>query len=261
MKVRRGAGLVQAAARHRDLTPRESERSGQLVEIFTKSLGGREALAEALSVADSSPEVETITSLLLDPTYGDKPLRWICDQVGLTIADLFTAYRKAILARAHVQAYPIIAAKLPEVVADVMKRAAPYEIPCATCRATGSIVREPTEKIPNPAPEPCPVCQGVGRLLVLPELDRQRLALELGQLSAKPGILMQQTLGVVATDRLGSSQAGALEQMQQAVGDLLFGRRSAIDADATEVDRPTATEPAAPPALEGGTHVDPAPHE
>jgi hypothetical protein len=227
-------------------TPHEHDLAAEAIDAFALSLGGREALAEALAIADSSPDVEQITMLLLDPRYAEIPLPRLCWQAGLTIAQLFAAYRKAALAKAHLASAQHIVTTLPEVVKDVMHRAAPYEISCGACQGTGSITDEPTEKRPNPAPHPCEPCQGHGRLLVLPDLDRQKLALELGQLITKGGGLAIQQTMILPPERAGTP--GSLEQLQQAVGAILFPSQAretlTVDAEVQEVSTP-------PPPTEG----------
>jgi hypothetical protein len=253
-RPRATSALVPAAARGSTvLTETEQELSSQAIDTFTKALGGREALIDALAVANESPDVEKIVNLLLDPRFESFSLRRLCAQAGLTVADLFAAYKKAAIARAHLQAVPLIAQKLIGVVDDVMTRAQPYEIPCTQCGGVGKVTPEPTKDQPNPEPQPCEPCRGGGVLLALPDLDRQKLALELGQLVTKGGgfalQVNQQNLNLPAA---GSSAPGALEQLQQAVGDLLFSSATggvAGEPDATieaEVLPPTE-EPAAPP--------------
>jgi hypothetical protein len=222
-KLSRGDALLPAATRRETtLTPAEADLSASAIETFTKAVGGREALVEALSVASEAPEVEKIVLLLLDPRYETMTLRRICQMAGLTVADLFAAYRKAAIAEAHIKAAPIIAGKLVAVVDDVMTRGAPYEVPCTACAGLGTSTPEPTKDQPNPSLGPCRTCRGGGKLLAFPDLDRQKLALELGQLTTRSGgINIQQNL---IAERAGSAAPGALEQLQQAVGDILFNR-------------------------------------
>lgn len=238
------SALVPAAARaDTALTDAEQDLSAAAIDVFVKACGGKDALIDALAVADDAPEIDKIISLLLDPRYTALSLRRVCQMAGLSVADLFTAYKKAAIARAHIAAAPIIASKLAGVVADVMTRAQPYEIPCTSCGGIGTV--SPVGK-PDAPPIVCEPCRGGGKLMALPDLDRQKLALELGQLSTKGGgINLVQQNNVIA-DRAGSTAPGSLEQMQQAMGDLLFGRGAprATDPpiDATLIDTP------APPA-------------
>lgn len=182
------SALVPAAARTPEvLTHLEAALNGEAIEMFAKAVGGRDRLADVLAVAATSPDVEKIALYLVDPKYRDVSLRRLCGYVGITVADLFAAYKKALLVRSHIEATHIIAAKLPPIVTDVMDKA-----------------------------------------LSDPTVERHKLALEVGQLiEKKGGIVMQQN--TIAAGALAATGTGALEQLHQAVGDLLFspGRRRA----------------------------------
>jgi len=250
MTTRRTAGgLIPAAAQRRAdplaLSEDEQALSNDAVATFEAVLGGRDALAEALSVADSSPEVDKISSLLLDARYDSFSLRRICAMAGLTVADLFAAYKKATLVRAHLQLAPIIAARLVGVVTDLFIRAQPHYLPCGTCRGTATVTPTPTAKIPDPSPIPCDACQGTGQILHLPELDRQKLALEIADvIRPKAGFTLQQaTILHTANGASGSVTApGALEQLQQAVSVVLYQ---------TPPPEPAASVPATPELIDG----------
>lgn len=225
-----GSALVPAAAITRPetrLTPEEADLSAAAIETFATAVGGRDALARALIVADAAPEVSRIVDLLIDPRYADFTVRRLCRDAGLTVVELFAAYKKALFVRAHLDAARAITSQLVGVVDDVMKRAQPYPIDCPRCQGVGQVTSEPTKDAPNPSPQVCDTCRGGGKLLQLPDLDRQKLALELGQLVAKSGVSiafgLQQNLHLPASPG-GGRQAGALEALQQAVGEILYPR-------------------------------------
>jgi len=207
------SALVPAAARgDTALGDVEAILNHEAIEVFAKAVGGRDLLADTLAVAGTGTDIERITTLLLDPRYASWSLARLCQTAGITVAELFASYRKALVLRAHIEATHIIARKLPPVVDDVMTRAAPHRQVCPKCLGTAAAGQGP-----------CALCQDSGYVQSEPELDRQKLALELGQLlEKKGGFLMQQT-NVTAT--LGGTAPGSLEQLQQAVGDLLFGER------------------------------------
>lgn len=254
MAKRRSQALVPAAARSaQPLTAVEASLADEGVSVFESVLGGREALMQVLAVASDEPEVALVTDLLLDPRYQSYSLRQLAKMVGLTTADLLTAYRKATIVQAHVQAAPIIARKLIGVVEDLMTRAQPHYLPCTICRGTGTIVPEPTDKIPNPQPRPCTACID-GQVYVLPDLDRQKLALEVAELvKPRAGITVSQT-NVDASRTTSISVGGSLEQLQQAVADVLFSpQRSAAPASPIDVTPIAETE-----AEDESVDVDPA---
>jgi hypothetical protein len=225
------SALVPAAARAPELlTDVETELNIKAVETFTAQLGGREQLTAALAVAEGDIGVEKVLTYLLDPRYDRWSLPRICRLAGLTIADFFIAYKRAVLAKAHIEATHIIAANLPPIVEDVMRRAAPQRQVCPACAGAADKALA------------CPTCRGAGSVQTEPDLDRQKLALELGQLTEKRGGLIVQQNQVAAT--VHNHAPGALEQFQQVVGDLLFSpRKKAPPIETEEEDLPPIGDP------------------
>jgi hypothetical protein len=237
--VKSKQALIPAAARTSEMrTPEEDHANAEAIDVFAKAVGGREALTEVLAVAETAPDVERVVNLLLDPRMARMSLKRVCAMANLTVADLFAAYKKACITRAHIQASHIIASRLPPIVDDVMLRATPVPVACPACDGTarrpvdGSLVL-------------CTICHGTGTVLSEPDLDRQKLALELGQLTSKSGGLVIQQNQIAAS--VSAPGGGVLEQLQQAVGDLLFSparRRAtspALDVTPESVVEPDAT--------------------
>ncbi len=252
MAKRPQSALVPAAARpDLQLTPLESDLSAAAIDAFTVAIGGRDALLHALIIADTTPDVQKVTNLLIDPRYGGWSLRRICHHAGLTIADLFTAYRKALLVKAHLEATRIVSDRLVKVVEDVMARAQVHELTCESCGGVGQVTPEPSKKNPNPGPEACRTCRGKGRITVYPDLDRQKVALELGQLLQRSGgISIAQNNLHMPIGGGPVNAPGALEQLQQAVHGVLYPRRTVEEPSAaatTVLDGETIAE-----ANEGG---------
>jgi hypothetical protein len=229
--------LVQAAALPaQGVTAPEAEASLEAVETFATAVGGRDALLDTLAIAGTAPECERVVNLLLDVRYRQLGLRRLCAMAGLTVADLFAAYKKALIVKAHVEAARAIAGKLPAVVDDVMTRAVPTAIRCPECH-----------NAPDRRPR-CWRCLGTGQAQSEPELERQKLALELGQLLEKKGGLsiVNQNLNAATA---GAMSSGPLEQLQQAVGDLLFAptrRRAQAPQEEPPVEAPPRQEPPLP---------------
>lgn len=243
MRRKRQVSVALAPAAARGASPvislEEADLSQQAVAVFERVLGGRDQFAAVLAVADDSPEVAKVNDFLLDPRYQSLGLRKICAMAGLTVADLFAAYRKAVIVQAHLEAAPIIAKKLVGVVDDLMTRAQPHYLPCDTCRGTGRVVPPPTKDQPAPEPVACTACVN-GQQLHLPDLDRQKLALEIAELiKPRAGVTFNQANVLAPPDR-GPSVTGSLEQLQQAVSEVLFSGRPMpvtdppIDADVVE---------------------------
>lgn len=233
-KARRSDRLTQQILRRDSrVSLAEDAASDQAVELFEKALGGRDALLDALAVGDNAPEVNKVVTLLVDPRYETYSLRKLCHDSGITVADLFAAFKQAAVQKAHLLASQVILSRLLPVVEDVMTRSAPHYVTCEACDATGTITPEPTKTTPNPEPAPCTACKGRGQRLVFPDLDRQKLALELADLVKKGGGLsITQNNAAVFTPSAVST--GSLEQLQQALGER-WKAPSVIDAVAADL--------------------------
>lgn len=243
----RKPGLVRASGAQTLLSPEEADANSAAVDTVIQALGGKAQLLDTLAVAADAPEVEAIIGLLLDPRYAKWSLRRLCTLANLTVLDLFTAYKKAMIVKAHLLAYQAITDRILPVVEDVMRRAAPYEIPCYACGATGQ-VPDPDATSPDAPLLTCPTCAGHTKLLQLPDLERQKLALELAQLVQKSaGLQIQQTNLTNVPPAADPDDRGTLIELQQAVRELLSGPRTPI-LDGETVPDPSSDVPAAAPA-------------
>lgn len=214
--------MVPAAARASSPARRETQLLDvEAIRVFEQALGGREALTAVLATGADDPAVEQVLVLLLDPTTAAAPLPKLCALAGLTVADLFKAFHKASLMRGQIRVAAQLEAQLPGVIADLLRRAQPYDEPCTACGATGTTTPEPTRKVPNPAPGPCGACGGKGQIHVLPDLERQKVVLDLAELLKKgSGISVSQN--VINAPAPASGGLGSLEQLQQVVSDALY---------------------------------------
>ena len=192
----------------RGTPPLVSERvsADKAVETFLLGVGGRDQLLDALEIGSARPEIDKVLDFLADERYASMSLRQICNFAGLTVADLMAAYRSATLIKSQIAATAQIAHRIGPVVADVMRRAAPHEVSCRACNGAGTV-----SKGDDPA-LPCLPCRGTGSVVAEPELDRQKLALELAELLKKGGgiSITQQQIAVAAA----GGDAGDCERMQ-----------------------------------------------
>jgi hypothetical protein len=239
-----GQGARQASI----LTKEEAAASEAALDSLVSVLGGKAQLLDTLAVACDVPEVEELLKLFLDPHHATISLRMLCSMAGLTVVDLFSAYKKAMVVKAQLVAFQAITDAILPVVQDVMKRAAPYTIPCYDCGATGQI-KDPDAKPEaegDPAYLTCPTCAGKKELLQLPDLDRQKVALELAQLVQKGsfGINLQQNNMTVPPPLPDASEGtGNLISLQHAVRELLSGPRQPLPTVDAEVIPPQAEVP------------------
>lgn len=226
--------LQKKAAQYPTLVVRE-------LDTLEKQLGGRQALVSLLSLAPLTKDLQYVLGLLGDPQNQQLTLASICAQGNLLPGDLLKYLGAAALHRGQTIAKKTIGEHLPAVVADLMKKAAPYRNPCYGCQGTGSTTPEPTPDQPNPSPQPCETCNGVGELIYQPQLEVQRLAIEMGGLSQKGGgiAILNQQLNL---PQAGSAGAGALEQLQSLTDQILYGE--AVDAEFTPVEETAAPDPA-----------------
>jgi hypothetical protein len=208
--------------------------ASEAINGFERALGGRQAITAALSI-DASPTIRVLLEMLLDTHFDGYSLGRLAAHAKISLTDLLRAYRNNRLAKAQILAIDRIAERLPSVVEDVMTRALPHEGLCSLCEGTGQVTPEPSKRHPIPSPVPCGLCAGKGRRMILPDLERQKLALELGELTRVPKngptVLQQFNFGGQGqTPATGASTTpGSLEQMQQAVARVLYDPRRPID--------------------------------
>lgn len=215
------------ADRQKDLRSREWLTTGvidQLQQLETE-LGGRQILVQTLMLAPLTADLRYIVGMLGDPKHTGKSLAEICAAGNILPGELLKQIRAAAVLRGQVLAAQEVSSQIPNVVADVMRRAAPYEDACHACLGAGTITPEPTKETPNPSPEPCETCRGTGKLTYRPTLDTQRLAIDLAQLIPKSGglnILNQQIAGTPQGNNSGAG-ASPLEKLSLLTDRLLYG--------------------------------------
>jgi hypothetical protein len=214
------------------------------IATFETQLGGREALVEILSQADSSKEITDLISWLANPDFKGDSLASICRMANLTAGDVFMAYERALQLRARVLARIPIAEKLPDVAKKAMEKALTHKIKCEQCRGRGKVERK-LKRGENEVYEvvDCYPCDGTGKIEVEPELDQQRLALELGEFCQKSGLTIQNTNSVDNSKTLVNNTLGAtLAQIQASAA------KSAFTVAATA---PTVQPSPASPSVDG----------
>lgn len=229
-----------------DSTTGLSTALDQAMDRLEAELGGRTVLQDTALLAAIAPSLlpqdsilraekaDQLARLLADPAHAGQSLGTLARHCGLALKDLYTIYRDARTARAHLQAINTIAEHLPATVQDVMAKSAPYEGTCSRCLGAGSITALPTPDAPNPSPSPCTACGGDGTVTYQPDHDVQKTALTLGGL-LKSGAGIAPSFSLVNTRTTVHMGAGAdaiipIDQhtsaflrMQQAADAILYG--------------------------------------
>lgn len=223
----------------------------QELKKLEQDLGGRSELVALLTLAPLTPDLRYILGHLGDPQHQRMTLAEICTNGNILPGELLKQLSSAALLKGKVLASQAIGNGIAAVAKDVMRRAAPYEAPCNSCQGIGATTPDPTPAAPNPSPIPCEVCRGTGRLVYEPELDRQKLAMDLAQLLPKSsGIQIAQ----INTSQAGSGQVGTLEALQKLTDRLLYGSGTPGEPDEPsegEVVHSAPTDPDQPSGVAG----------
>jgi hypothetical protein len=222
---------------HKSLPARASA-----IKTFETQLGGREALVEILSQADSTPEITDLLGWLGNPDFAHESLATICRMANLTAGDVFLAYERALQTRARVLARIPIAKQLPDDADKAMQNALVHQIKCEDCRGRGKVERK-LKRGENEVYEvvDCYPCEGTGKIDVEPDIDQQKLALELGEFCQKSGLTIQNNN---QQDNSKTVQIGSL-------GSTLAGLQASVAKSAFTVGATAPLAPSVPPAADG----------
>lgn len=190
-----------------------------LAELENK-LGGRDALANSLQLVPGLTQEETtLVFLLANPENRKKSLAYLAGSVGTTVGKVLELFTKGEASAAYVQAMRKFYRQLPAISEDVAARALPNWRTCGVCRGKGvlrnryKILDEDGEPV-SPIKwkwetERCLTCEGQGQVEQVPDLERQKLALEAGGIiKGKGGIIIdqsQQTLNAGSITMIKSS--------------------------------------------------------
>lgn len=218
----------------------------QLAQI-EQDLGGRDELIGMLVLAPLNADLRYVLGMLGDPQHARKSLAAICGLGNILPGDLLKHLASAALLRGKVLASQKIGNGIAAVAADIMTRAAPYEDACHTCLGVGTVTPEPTTDQPNPSPEPCEVCQGMGKLTYRPDLERQRLAVDLAHLLPKSGGIQIAQINQGGSGERGSGGASTFDAVQRVVDQVLYGEDAgsgaAVEAEIADGEEETDGDP------------------
>lgn len=149
------------------------------LRVLEEKMGGRDKVASSLAlIPNLSVEEMTVFHLMTDPANKKKSLAYLCGAAGTTIGRVLELFGKGDWAAAYVESIRRVNALLPDVAEDVMIRALPKHRSCRACGATGHLapLKEGGE------PRTCLECEGLGRVEIEPDIERQKVALQVGGL-------------------------------------------------------------------------------
>mgnify|MGYP001310867534 CR=1 FL=1 len=199
----------------------------QQLQQIERDLGGRPMLVGMLALAPLTADLQYVLGMLGDPLHHDKSLAEICGMGNILPGELLRHLASAALLKGKVMAAQRIGAGMPAVIDDIMRRAAPYTDLCGTCLGMGSLTPDPTPETPNPVPGPCETCRGSGQLLYRPDLERQKLAVDLAQLLPKGGGIQIAQVNSAGAGAGGQGASGVgvntFDAVQRVVDQVLYG--------------------------------------
>ena len=222
-------------APRRALTAYLTDAAASALDALETAMGGRATLVDVVLHAPTHTGLDRVVALLADPRNDARALSLLCREASISVGELLEAYKQGRLARAQVHAIDLVATHLPAVVEDLLLRAQPHTVDCGKCHGTGTMTGE------DAPPAPCDACAATGKRTILPDLDRQKVALDLAQMSPKgkgPVVVVNQH----AAPSMDASPEG-FDILLQMADRVLHGTRKTIDVEGKPVpDDPPAPE-------------------
>lgn len=180
---------IEAASSSLSVTRKDSlspYRTKKALDKFEESVGGREAIIDALELATLGKKEEHFLRLLYDNARHNDSLAKIAKDSGLNAIAVLELFRTAAFAKAHAIVAGQLSDSLPAVVSDIIAKSVDYQVICQSCGGNGTIEME-DEKVRT-----CLDCNGNGKIFKESDLDRQKIVLETtGVLKKGPGVAVQ----------------------------------------------------------------------
>lgn len=182
--------LTRARPDSSTLQSYERTLTAKAVDALESAVGGREKLIAALTGAPATDDLAYVINLIASPEMDARKLSQICRAGRITVGELLEAYKRGVYAQMQVSVMAKVAEHTPAVVEDVLLRSQPHQVVCPSCKGS-LVVRNPREDEKDQPPVlPCTACLDANRIPtglidVLPDLDRQKLALDLANLLPK----------------------------------------------------------------------------
>lgn len=157
------------------------------LSAFEEAVGGRARLVEVLAhYHQTSDDGELIMNLVADPGNAERSLASLCASAGLSVGKFLRIFASARGANAYLAAMERVWPRVPEVAAEVMRYAVTRKGRCTTCFGKGTL--QGRVKRGAPVSEiTCTACDGEGTFDIVPDLERQKVALQLAGLLRTSG--------------------------------------------------------------------------
>lgn len=183
----------------------------QALQSLETAAGGRLSLVDQLHT-NTDPDIESLAASLADPTNDARTLARILEISNISVGKFLGMLSQAKLAKATLDAMDRVAKYLPEVAADVMARSVPHTTACTVCNGTGVQQMRDSDDPLGVLERPCIACHSSGQVNAIPDLDRQKVALELGGMLHKggPQVAVQVNTGPAVTSPHMRDQASKM---------------------------------------------------
>jgi hypothetical protein len=152
------------------------------MDELEKTVGGRTALIRLLAAAPLEEDLAHVLNVIADPKQDLRRLSTVCKQAGISLGEMYQVLKQGLYVKAVVQVMQTVATQTPPVVEDIFKRAVPHDITCPECRGVTTVTNASK---PDAGPTICTACNGTGKQEMLPDVERQKLALSIGPFAPK----------------------------------------------------------------------------
>lgn len=238
--------MSQALARKETAAVRtlDHEAVDKAIAQLEAAMGGRQDLLATLAHAPQTDDLAYVINLIADPRSDARSLAAICRAGHVHPGELLEAYKRGKFAKMQVQAIATIAEKTPAVVSDVMDRAAPHLENCPSCKGT--------QWLPNPQWKPdgeqerwlacsCTLTTTPGFVAQVPTVERQKLALDLAQLTPQKGPQVVVDNRTQVANRFDASPSGFSALLSE-TDEILHRRRGSTEVVDAEITDPSVDE-------------------
>lgn len=167
------------------------DAANKALNTLEEIAGGRlEIVAQLATVATLGQKETYLAQLLADPRNDEYSLRTLCKQAGCSVREFIVLLRHARFSGQIAEAMDRVAKYIPDVAEDVMARSVPHTAECPTCNGTGTVEASRRDKNTKKIVTETVTCSGCGGrkvVKVLPDLERQKVALEIAGILKRGG--------------------------------------------------------------------------